>query len=70
MDEAVALAHLAGGGGDQIDAAPAGVAQEWHSVFDGIPHGADVRAQVVDAIVVHYLAIGVDLVHGPQAVLH
>lgn len=51
VDEAVAFVHFAGGGGDDVDWGPHGVAEQLDTVFvDGFDHLSDVRAQVVDAV--------------------
>src|SRR5699024_1572844 len=70
VDEAVALGHLAGAGGYQVEAAPGGVAHQVHAVLDGRGHLGDVLAQVVDAVAVVDLAVGVLDVLGAQAVFH
>lgn len=70
VDKAVALAHFAGRGGHQVDAAPGGITQHRHAVGDGVGHGADVFAQVADAVVVLNLACCIELVVRAQAVFH
>lgn len=70
IDKAVALAHLAGGRRDQIDAAPAGVTHHRNAVADSIAHCPDVLAQVADAIVVIDVPIGIDLIAGAKPVFH
>src|SRR5699024_6172984 len=70
VDEAVALGHLAGGGGHQVDAAPGGVAHQVHAVLDSLGHLLDVAAQVVDAVAVVDGAVGLQGVVGTQTVLH
>src|SRR5699024_5872953 len=54
----------------QVDAAPGGVAHQVHAVLDGLGHLGDVLAQVVDAVAVVDLAVGVLDVLGAQAVFH
>ena len=70
VDVAVALLHLAGAGGDDVDAAPGGVGDEVHAVRDCLVHGLDVLAEVVDAVAVVELAVLAALVDGTEAVLH
>src|SRR5699024_4307650 len=50
IDEAIALAHLVGGGRDQVDGSPAGVAPHLDALVDGLAHLADVLAEVIDAV--------------------
>ena len=69
IDEAVALVHLAGGGRDQVDAAPGGVAHQVDAVlFHRLFHLGDVLLEVGDAVVVLDAAVGFHLVVGAQAV--
>jgi hypothetical protein len=70
VNQAVALAHFAGRCRYQVNAAPGGVAHHRHAVGDGVGHGADVFPQVADAVIVSYLAVGVELVVCAQAVFH
>lgn len=52
VDEAVALGQLGGGGADEVDAAPGGVAEERYAVEDGLVGLADVGGEVVDAVAI------------------
>ena len=69
MDEAVALAHLAGAGGHQVDGAPPGVGNQVDAVGDGLAHGLDVTLQIGDAVRVVNGAVLLDLVVGAHTVL-
>ena len=69
MDEAVALAHLAGAGGHQVDGAPPGVGDQVDAVGDGLAHGLDVALQIGDAVRIVDGAVLLDLVVGAHAVL-
>ena len=69
MDEAVALAHLAGAGGHQVDGAPPGVGDQVNAVGDGLAHGLDVALQIGDAVRIVDGAVLFDLVVGAHAVL-
>ena len=71
VDEAVALAHLAGGGGDEVNGTPGGVSPELNAVEgDRVAHCFDVVAKVVDAVVVDDRAVGLYFVIGAEAVFH
>ena len=71
VDEAVALAHFSGGGRDQVDGSPGGVAPEFNAVqSDRVAHRFNVVAQVLDAVVVDDLAGGRWSVMGAESVLH
>ena len=71
IDETVALAHLTGGGGDEVDGAPGSVTPEVDAVeSDRVAHCFDVIAEVVDAVVVDYRAVGLYFVIGAEAVFH
>ena len=51
IDKTIALGHLAGGGGNQVDAAPHGISEEVYTVFfNGLFHGTDMPLEVVNAI--------------------
>ena len=70
VDETVTLCHLAGGGGDQINAAPRGIAHQIHAVLDRLSHLLDVPAQIVNAIAVVDLAVLALHIVSTQTVLH
>ena len=71
VDEAVALVHLAGRSGYEVDAAPRRVADEVHAVLiDRELHLLDVVAEVVDTVVVVDGAVRLDLVVRTETVLH
>ena len=74
VDEAVALAQLAGAGGDDVDGAPPGVADDIGAIFlNGCLQCVVVRLQVVGAVRVVdplHAVLDDDLVIGAKAVLH
>ena len=65
VDEAIALAHLAGGGGDG-SMQPQLVYPIGGAVLDGVPMASIVGAQVVDAVVVSISPLLVHFVHCTQ----
>ena len=69
MDEAIALAHLAGAGGHQVDGTPPGVGDQVDAVGNGLAHGLDVALQVGDAVRVVDGTVLLDLIVGAHAVL-
>ena len=69
MNEAVALAHLAGAGRNQVDGAPPGIGDQVDAVGNGLAHGLDVAAQVGDTIRIVDGAVLLDLIVGAHAVL-
>ena len=71
VDKAVALAVLAGGEGDAVDAAPRSVAHQIHAVVrHGLHHLFHVGAQVVDAVVIVDAAVLFHLVVGAETIFH
>ena len=66
VDEAVAFVHFAGGGGDDVDRSPHGVAEQFDAVFE---HFVDMGAQVVDAVGVVDFAV-FEFFVGAEAVFH
>ena len=74
VDEAVALAHLSRTGGNEVDRAPPGVADEVDAVVDGLSHGLHVLLQVVDTVLVvdarRAVRVANHLVARAHAVLH
>ena len=69
IDEAIALAHLTGRSGNQIDRTPGRVAQQINTVFHSLFHRFNVAAEVVDAIVIVNGTIFLDLVIGTKTIL-
>ena len=70
VNKAIALTHLTGPGRDQIDASPHGIAHEFYAVqIDGFFHGADILAQIVDAVIVMDLSVH-QFVCPPNAVFY
>ena len=57
VDEAVALAHLAGAGRDEVDGSPSGVAHHVNTSFDRQVDLLEVISKILDAIVVMDLAV-------------
>ena len=70
INKPVALGHLSIGIAHQVDAAPRRVAPDLNTILDGLGHGLDVIAQVLDTIVVVDGSIRIDLVAAAEAVLN
>ena len=70
VDETVALGHLLCGFADEVKAGPAGITEQFNSIFGHrIPHGFDMFTVVINAVRIVYFAIN-QLIFCTDSVFH